>query len=94
MKTLEILYNEVLKSEALKREFAQAMQAKDLEGFLRRNQCEASVAETEAFLQAQQTKQDTLSDQELDSVSGGGLCDAYVHESERNILTRPRYCLS
>lgn len=80
MKTLEELYNEIIGSEELKTAFSQAVKENKLEDFLKVNGCEASVQEMEDFIKGMKEKENELTDEELDSVSGGG-CDKVVDKS-------------
>ena len=71
MKTLEALYQEILASEELKKSFAEAMEKKQMEEFLKANGCEAGMEEVDAFLKEKQERQGEVADEELDSVAGG-----------------------
>ena len=71
MKTIQELYNEVLKSEELKKAFSEAVQNKTVEDFLKAQGCEASMEDVAAFLKEQQAKSGELADNELDNVAGG-----------------------
>lgn len=74
MKTLEALYQEILASEDLQKEFRQAMNENRVEEALKANGCEAGKEELTAFLKEKQEKQGELADEELDDVAGGGIC--------------------
>ena len=67
MKTIQELYNEVLKNEA----FSEAVQSKTVEDFLKSQGCEASMEDVAAFLKEQQAKTGELADNELADVAGG-----------------------
>lgn len=71
MKSIEQLYQEVLGSEELKKEFAQAVHENRVEDFLKKNGCEAGKQELETFLEELQEKEGELSENELDAVAGG-----------------------
>lgn len=71
MKTIQELYNEVLKSEELKKAFSEAVQNNTVEDFLKAQGCEASMEDVAAFLKEQQAKTGELADNELDNVAGG-----------------------
>ncbi|HJC57054.1 MAG TPA: hypothetical protein H9700_06775 [Candidatus Eisenbergiella intestinipullorum] len=71
MKTIEELYQEVLEKDAMKQEFAEALQDGRIMDFLKEYGCEAGQEEVNAFLKEQQEKEGELSDAELDAVSGG-----------------------
>ena len=71
MKTIQELYNEVLKNEELKKAFSEAVQNKTVEDFLKAQGCEASMEDVAAFLKEQQAKTGEVADSELDNVAGG-----------------------
>ena len=71
MKTIQELYNEVLKNEELKKAFSEAVQNKTVEDFLKSHGCEASMEDVGAFLKEQQAKTGEVADNELDNVAGG-----------------------
>ena len=71
MKTIQELYNEVLKSEELKKAFSEAVQNKTVADFLKAHGCEAGMEDAAAFLKEQQAKTGELADNELDNVAGG-----------------------
>lgn len=71
MKTLEEMYNEILKSEELKKALAEAIKGGKAEDFLKAHGCVASAADVFAFLREQRTKSGELIDDDLDSVAGG-----------------------
>lgn len=83
MKTLEELYQEVLPSDELKNAFAEAMQKNSAEAFLKANGCEAAKEELKAFLLE---KQNELTEEELDSVSGG--ISDYAKEKLKDVITK------
>ena len=70
MKTLEELYNEVLASEELKKEFL-ALKPEEVEGFAAKYGCKASLAEIKAFFAVKKSQTGALSDAELDQIAGG-----------------------
>ena len=70
MKTLEELYNEVLASEELKKEFL-SLKPEKVEDFAAKNGCKASLTEIKAFFEAKKNQTRELSDDELDQVAGG-----------------------
>ena len=72
MKTLEALYQEVLASDTMKKELAQAAQdAKGLEDWIRAQGCDATHEQVQAFLKEKQAKAGELSDDELSAAAGG-----------------------
>ena len=70
MKTLEELYNEVLASEELKKEFL-SLKPEKVEDFAAKNGCKASLTEIKAFFEAKKNQTGALSDDELDQIAGG-----------------------
>lgn len=72
MKTLETLYQEILASDELKKDLAQAAQSPEgLETWIRAQGCEVTAKEIEAFLKEKQEKTGDLTDDELASAAGG-----------------------
>ena len=76
MKTLEELYNEVLASEELKKEFL-ALKPEEVEGFAAKYGCKASLAEIKAFFAVKKSQTGALSDAELDQIAGGKSADGW-----------------
>ena len=70
MKTIEELYNEVLASEELKKEFL-SLKPEEVEGFAAKYGCKASLDEIKAFFEDKKNQTGALSDEELDQVAGG-----------------------
>ena len=70
MKTLEELYNEVLASEELKKEFL-SLKPEEMGGFAAKHGCEAGLDEIKAFFEAKKNQTGELSDEELDQIAGG-----------------------
>lgn len=69
MKTIEELYNEVIASEDLKKEFL-ALKPEEVEGFAEKHGCKATIEEIKDFLTDKSAKGE-LSDNELNQVAGG-----------------------
>ena len=74
MKTIEELYKEVMASEELKKEFL-TLKPEEVEGFAKKNGCEATFADINAFLEEKAKAEGELSDDELDQVAGGKSVD-------------------
>ena len=74
MKTIEELYNEVLASEELKKEFL-SLKPEEVEGFAAKYGCKASLDEIKAFFEAKKNQAGELSDADLDQVAGGKSAD-------------------
>ena len=91
MKTIEELYNEVMASEEMKKEFL-ALKPEEVEGFAEKYGCKATFEEIKAFLTEKNTSSGELSDDEIEQVAGGK-----TTEEEKNLLlslyTIGYYCL-
>lgn len=70
MKTIEELYNEVIASEELKKEFA-SLKPEQLEGFAEKYGCKATLDEIKTFLAEHIPNSESLSDEELTQIAGG-----------------------
>ena len=73
MKTLEQLYQEIIKSDELKKAFSNAAKESRVEEFAKEHGCEATKADVISFMKS--LKEQDLSDDDLDKVAGGkGKC--------------------
>ncbi len=73
MKTLQEMYEEIKKSDDLKKALAEAVKAEKVTDFLKAHDCDATYDELKEFV-AEKTAQDKpikLSDEELDNAAGG-----------------------
>ena len=70
-KTLQELYDEVVKDEKLIKEFTEAEKEGKLEEFLKAHGCNATEEELQKFLASEITDEKELSPEELDKVAGG-----------------------
>ena len=73
MKTLQELYNEVIASEELKKEYLEAAKNKNVMEFLKSHSCEATAEDFKTFV-IEQTKANAdkeLCADELENVAGG-----------------------
>ena len=70
MKTLEELYNEVMASDELKKEFC-SLKPEEVEGFAEKHGCKATFDEIKTFLTEKSSSFGELSDEEIEQVSGG-----------------------
>ena len=89
MKTLQELYNEVLASEELKKEYFQAVSDKKLGAFMKAHGCEATVEDFKTFV-IEQTKANAdkeLSVDELENVAGGGCNGVTKKETYMSIFS-------
>ena len=75
MKTVQELYNEVIASEELKKEFL-ALKPEEVQIFAAKHGCDATVDEIRSFLTENRTSGE-LSDDELDQVAGGKGFNSY-----------------
>ena len=90
MKTLQELYTEIIGSEELKKSFAEAAKGGKLADFLKENGCEATAEEIKAFLQEKSNQ--PLSEEELDSVAGGGCNETTKAEAFLSVVTVGLVC--
>ena len=72
MKTLQELYNEVIQSDELKKEFLEAGKNGKAEEFIKAHGCDATMDEIKVFLEEQAKADKELSVEELENVAGGG----------------------
>ena len=75
MKTLEAFVEELRNSEALQKEFCTISCNEELEGFLKKNDCEAAIEDFVGFMQSAlvKTEEGELSDEEAEAVAGGDI---------------------
>ena len=71
MKTLQELYNEVIQSDELKKEFLETAKNGKAEDFIKAHGCDATLDEIKAFLEEQTKSDKELSADELENVAGG-----------------------
>ncbi len=71
MKTLQELYNEVIQSDELKKEFLEAGKNGKAEEFIKAHGCDATLDEIKAFLENLTKSDKELSADELENVAGG-----------------------
>ncbi len=73
MKTLQDLYEEVKKSDDLKKALADAVKAGKVTEFLKANGCDATAEELKEFVaeKANRDKPIDLSEEELENIAGG-----------------------
>ncbi len=69
MKTLEQLYQEIVKSDELKKAFSNAAKESRVEEFAKEHGCEATKADVISFMKS--LKEQDLSEDDLDKVAGG-----------------------
>ncbi len=82
--TLQDLYNKVMASDELKKSFAEAAQDKGkLAAWLKANGSDATVEQVGEFLKANQGSGE-VSDDELESVAGGGVSHGGITYSVTN----------
>ena len=71
MKTLQELYNEVIQSDELKKEFLEAGKNGKAEEFIKAHGCDATMDEIKVFLENLTKEDKALSVDELENVAGG-----------------------
>ena len=87
MKTLQELYNEVIQSDALKKEFFEAGKTGKAMEFIKAQGCDATLDEIKAFLDNQAKADKELSVAELENAAGG-TCNANTKaESVWSVVT-------
>jgi hypothetical protein len=87
MKTLQELYNEVIKSEELKKEFLEAGKNGKAEEFIKAHGCDATLDEIKAFLEEKAKADKELSADELENVAGGGCNGITSDETVTSIVS-------
>ncbi len=87
MKTLQELYNEVIKSDELKKEFLESGKNGKALDFIKSHGCDATEAEIKAFLEAQTQADKELSVDELENAAGGTCNGATSREACYSVLT-------
>ena len=70
MKSLQELYDEIMASDELKKQFV-ASQQSGIESFVKANSCDATIDDIKAFLEAKMNEEKELTLDELENVSGG-----------------------
>lgn len=70
MKTIEELYNGVMASEEMKKEFL-SLKPEEVEGFAEKYGCKATFEEIKAYVIKRNSASNELSDDELSQVAGG-----------------------
>ena len=92
MKTLQELYNEVIKSEELKKEFLEAGKNGKAEEFIKAHGCDATLDEIKAFLENLTKEDKALSADELENVAGGTCNDNTTYEAGYSVFTVGIFC--
>ena len=87
MKTLQELYNEVIQSDELKKEFLEAGKNGKAEEFIKAHGCDATLDEIKAFLENLTKSDKQLSADELENVAGGTCNDATGGEAVYSVLS-------
>ncbi|MEE5993518.1 MAG: hypothetical protein V3G42_09790 [Oscillospiraceae bacterium] len=87
MKTLQELYNEVIQSDELKKEFLEAGKNGKAEEFIKAHGCDATLDEIKTFLEEQNKADKELSADELENVGGGTCNDATGCEAVYSVLS-------
>ena len=89
MKTLEELYNEVMASEELKKEFC-SLKPEEIEGFAEKHGYKTALDEIKAFLTEKNTAEGEISEEEVEQIAGGkgGYDTDDTEEIDYELLTR------
>ena len=90
MKNLQELYTEIMGSDELKKAFVEAGKSGKVMDFLKANGCEATAEDIKAFLKEKADQ--PLSEEELDSVAGGGCNEDTAEEVFGSIVTWGAAC--
>ena len=91
MKTLQELYQEIIKNDELKKAFLEAAKANKVTDFLKAQGCDATEKDIVAMLKEQSNKE--LTDEELDAVAGG--CNsATEYEAIYSTITAGLLCVT
>ena len=73
MKTMQELYDEIMGSEELKKEFLDSGKNKEtMEAFLKAQGCNVTIEEFAEFLKEKSETNDEMSKEELKAIAGGG----------------------
>ena len=88
-KTIAEVYEEVMKSAELQKEFLAAEQNGTIAAFAAAHGCEASAEEVQAFLKTKLSEDKELSLDELDQVAGGKDENSRPDLPEEIIITNP-----
>jgi hypothetical protein len=88
-KTIAEVYEEVMKSAELQKEFLAAEKNGSIAAFAAAHGCEATVEEVQAFLKAKLSEDKELSLDELDQVAGGKDENSRPDLPEEIIITNP-----
>ncbi len=83
MKTLQEMYEEIKKSDDLKKALAEAVKGRKVTDFMKAHDCDATFDELKEFVaeKAAQDRAIKLSDEELDMVAGGTCANNSVKPS-------------
>jgi hypothetical protein len=88
-KTIAEVYEEVIKSAELQKEFLTAEQNGNIAAFAAAHGCEASAEEVQAFLKGKLNEDKELTLDELDQVAGGKDENSRPDLPEEIIITNP-----
>ncbi len=72
MKTLQELYEEIIQSEELKKQFSEAAKNGTVIEFAKANGVETTIEDIKAFFEEKKNNEGEISDNEAENVSGGG----------------------
>ena len=86
MKTIQVLYDEIMANQELKEKFLEAAKAGKQEAFLKEHGCEATMEEVAEFLKAKTDEDAPLSLDELEN-SAGGACKNTMNNVGMSIIS-------
>ena len=92
MKTLQELYNEVITSDELKKEFLEAGKNGKAMEFIKAQGCDATLDEIKAFLDNQAKADKELSVEELENAAGGTCNDETEFETTLSLVSGGTLC--
>ena len=93
MKTIQELYNEVMASQELKKQFVEAAKAGKQEAFLKEHGCSATTEEVVAFLKTKVNQDAPLSAGEMENAAGGTCNTATAVEAFGSVVSGGIVCM-
>ena len=91
MKSLQELYDEIMASDELKKQFV-ALKPEQVEEFVKSQGCDATMDDITAFLKAKKNEDKELTLDELDNVAGGHGCSQTGIETAMSICSLGTVC--
>ena len=79
MKSMQELYDEIIRSEELKKEFLDSGKNKEtMEAFLKAHECDVTIEKFAEFLKEKSETSEDMNEADLKAVAGGGEIDLAV----------------